>query len=91
MDKTEELLGEARALSAEAEKARGEFYAAAVRLADAVLCNRNNAGDIRNAISGEIGAYTEEDKRYAKAVAEATAAYARLSQFISNRRNGGAK
>lgn len=91
MDDHNELIEEIRALSAEAEKARGEFHSAAVRLADAVLLNRNNAGDIRNAIAGEISAYTEADKRYTKAVSEVTAACARLSQFVSNRRKGGAK
>lgn len=82
MEEKDELIEEIRTLCADVESARWAFYAAAVRLADEVVRNRNNVGDIRNVIAGLIREYAEADDLYAKTAGEATEACERISQQL---------
>ena len=90
METKDELIEEVRALSEAAEKARLDYYARAITLADEVVRNRENIGDIRCVISGLISKYMEADERYTKAVDEATAACERFANCLRADRKGGA-
>ena len=91
MENPNEILEQIQALSAAAENARMDYCAKAIALADEVVRNRENIGDIRCVISGLISKYMEADERYTKAVDEVNAACERLKQCINGKRKGGAK
>ena len=90
MEDKERMLEKLHALNADAEKARLDYYARAIALADEVVRNRENIGDIRCVISGLISKYMEADERYTKAVDEATAACERFANCLRADRKGGA-
>lgn len=92
MEEKERMLEELHSLNAAAERARLDYYAKAIRLADEVVRNKSNIGDIRDVIADLIREYEEADGCYTNAVAVATEACARLSQFLySPSRKGDAK
>lgn len=88
METKDKLIEELHALNADAEKARLDYYARAIRLADEVVRNKNNIGDIRYVIADLIREYMEADERYTKAVDESIAACQHLAQRLSEERNG---
>lgn len=93
MEEKDELIEKMRELSAKAENARNEFYAAAVLLADAVVRNRDTIRDLNGAIGGPTCAFIDADERYTKALNEAMAACESISLRLfgpRNRRKGGA-
>lgn len=77
----DEILKELHAFLAAAEIARNDYYTKAARLASLVARSGAERGDIDE----NIRAFIEADKRYTKAVVEATAACARLSQFLNGK------
>ena len=82
METKDEILKEVDAFTSAAEKARNDYYAKAVRLAASVAIDSAAIGKF----SEDVRAYLDADKRYTKAVTEATAACARLSRFLGGRK-----
>lgn len=82
----EEILEELNAFVAAAEKARNHYYTEAVVLSSLVA----RAGAEKGDIDENIRAFIEADKRYTKALVEATCARARLSRFLETDPKGGA-
>lgn len=91
MEDTNEICNELQKLNQAAQMAREDFYLKARTLADEVVRNKNNIGDIRNVIAGLIREYEEANERYTKAVDEATAVCQRLTKCLSEELYGGAK
>ena len=81
-----QILEELNAFLDDAEKARKHYYTEAVVLASRVARTCAERGDIDE----NIRAFIEADKRYTKAVVEATCARARLSRFFETDPKGGA-
>lgn len=87
MNETEgQILEELNAFLADAEKARNDYFTKAARLASCVALDSAADGKF----SEEVRAFIEADSRYTKAVAETTAARARLSRFFETDPRGGA-
>ena len=82
----EEILEELNAFVDAAEKARKHYYTEASILASLVSRDCAKRCDIEE----NIRAFIEADKRYTKAVIEATCARARLSRFFETDPKGGA-
>lgn len=82
MSDADKILEEVNALNAECARLRDEFKTCAVRLADEVVRKRDEAGDIEAMFGEQIRAYIEADRRYTKAVNEASEACERLTKFL---------
>lgn len=82
----EEILEELNSFVSAAEKARNHYYTEASILASLV----SRSGVKRSDIEENIRAFIEADKRYTKALVEATCARARLSRFLETDPRGGA-
>ena len=78
METKGQILEELNAFLAAAEIARNNYYTKAARLASCVALDSAASGKFRE----EVRAFIEADSRYTKAVAETTAARARLSRFL---------
>ena len=86
METKAQILEELTAFLAAAEIARNDYYTKAARLASCVALDSAASGKFGE----EVRAFIEADSRYTKAVAETTAARARLSRFLETDPRGGA-
>ena len=82
MKDRDEIIREVKAINADVEMARHKLNATAIRLAEAVLKNRDTIGDIRNLISKEIRDFIEAEEQYTKSRDEAAAACERLIKCL---------
>lgn len=91
MKDKDKILEEVRALSEATEMAREDFCIKSLRLADAVVRNRDTIRDLKGTIGGPICDLIEADERYKKAVEAFDAACERLGKFLKAERKRGAK
>lgn len=91
MKDKDEILEEIRALSESVEKERNDFCLKAIRLADAVVRNRDTIRDLKGTIGGPICDLIEADERYEKAVEAFDAACERLRKCLKRGRKRGAR
>lgn len=89
MEPKDQILKEVDAFTTAAEKAREDFQIRAIRLADAVVRNRDTIRDLKGSIGGYTCAFIEAQERYTKAVREVTEACVRLHRFLDGCSKGG--